>query len=278
MLKDSVAGRSGDGSAHTATCSHMLSIFGVLNQALHCRTTAYYWQLPSKQFLSHFFHNQIMTDEAFPNVDRLLQQAFAAEDPAPLLLQLLKEYPTYPAVRDLVVFYTEAVEEDPYRGQSLASALARVANSPDAPTIESGTLSSLINRELADQHFKVIYGDNEVKEYGPKNTYLLDSLLSGLSLKHKLTSTSDMYAAIFSGLDAQLGATKSEVLVVGACIQLLHGSEIATGAAGSYRRSAEVVASNLKAQKAAGTVKDPHAIQVLEVCNLFHVKQVSGLI
>ena len=208
-----------------------------------------------------------MSDEAFPNAERLLQQAFAAEDPAPLLLQLLKEYPIYPAVRDLVVFYTEAVEDDPYRGQSLASALARVANSPDAPTIGTVTLSSLINRELADQHFKVIYsGDSEVKEYGPKNTYLLDSLLSGLSLKHRLTSTSDMYAAIFSGLDAWPGSNKSEVLVVGACIQLLlHGSEVVTEVAGSYRRSAEAVALGLKAQKAAGTVTDPHAIQVLEV-------------
>ena len=64
-----------------------------------------------------------MSDEAFPNAERLFQQAFSATDPAPLLLQLLKEYPTYPAVRDLVVYYTEAVEEDPYRGQSLASTL-----------------------------------------------------------------------------------------------------------------------------------------------------------
>jgi len=36
-------------------------------------------------------------------------------------------------------------------------------------------------------------GDNEVKEYGPKNTYLLSSLLSGLSLKHGLTATSDQF-------------------------------------------------------------------------------------
>ena len=62
-----------------------------------------------------------------------------------------------------------------------------------------------------------------------------------------------------------------EVLVVGACIQLLlHGSVLTTETAGTYRRSAEVVAKNLKDQKVAGTVKDPHAIQVLEVSKLFH--------
>ncbi|KAF8968311.1 hypothetical protein BDZ97DRAFT_1916152 [Flammula alnicola] len=212
-----------------------------------------------------------MSDEAFPNAEQLFQQAFAAADPVPLLLQLLKQHPTYPAVRELVIDYTEAVEEDPSRGQSLASALARLGDSPDAPTFGMETLSSLIDRELADQHFKFfygnsVYGNSEVKEYGPKNTYLLDSLLSGLSLKHGLTSTSDQYAAIDEGLDAPHGLDNSEVLVVGACIQLLlHGSETVTETAGTYRKPAEVIALKLKAQEVAGTVKDPHAIQVLEL-------------
>jgi len=210
-------------------------------------------------------------EEAFPNSTHLFQQAFAAADPVPHLLQLLKQYPTYLAVRDLVVSYTEAVEEDPSRGQSLASALARLRDSSDAPTFGTETLSSHINSVLADQHFKVIYGDNEVKEYGPKNTYLLDSLLSGLSPKHELTSTSDQYAAIDHGLDAPHNSDKSEVLVVGACIQLLlHGSVIVTESAGSYRKEAKVVAKKLKAQEVAGTVKDPHAIRVLEVCDLLY--------
>ena len=208
-------------------------------------------------------------EEAFPNSYHLFQQAFAAAEPVPHLLQLLKQYPTYLAVRDLVVSYTEVVEEDPSLGQSLASTLARVRDSCDAPTFEMETLSSYINSVLADQHFKVIYGDNEVKEYGPKNTYLLDSLLSGLSLKHGLTSTADQFAAIDHGLDAPHSSDKSEILVVGACIQLLlHGSVIVTEFAGSYRKEAKVVAKNLKAQGVAGTVKDSHAIQVLEVCDL----------
>jgi hypothetical protein len=54
--------------------------------------------------------------------------------------------------------------------------------------------------------------------------------------------------------------------VVGTCIQLLlHGSEIVTEKVGSYRKTAQQVASKLKAQKAMGTVKDPHAIELLEV-------------
>jgi hypothetical protein len=162
-------------------------------------------------------------------------------------LQLLKQYPTYLAVRDLVYLY-KAVEEEPSRGQSLSSAPTRVRVSHDAPTFGTNTLSSFIDRKLADQHFKR-YLETEVKEYCPENTHLLDSLLSGLSLKHELTATCDQYANINAGLDAPHGSDQSEVLVVGACIQLLlHGSEIVTDFAWSYRKKAEVVAKKLRAQ------------------------------
>ncbi|KDR74151.1 hypothetical protein GALMADRAFT_227844 [Galerina marginata CBS 339.88] len=208
-------------------------------------------------------------EEGSPIVEHLLQQAFAEADPTPPLLQLLKEHPK--VVDDLLVqSYMEAVEENPSRGNALASALARLITSPEAPTFgpeDWDTLAGRINRELAFQHFKVIYGDEAKPEaYGPKNQYLLDSLLSGLSLKHRLTSTSDQYAAIDDGLDPPQGSDKGEVLVIGTCIQLLlHGSVMVTERAGSYRKRAEVVAAKLKAQKVAGTVKDPHAIQVLEL-------------
>ena len=82
-----------------------------------------------------------------------------------------------------------------------------------------------------------------------------------------------MYATIEKNLDPSpgrndtLNSINPEVLVVGACIQLLlGGSMIPTERAGSrYRRSAELVAKNLKDRKATSIVKDPHAIQVLEV-------------
>jgi len=207
-------------------------------------------------------------DEASPNVEHLLQQAFAKADPAPYLLQVVKEHPTYEDIEfPLLEYYVEAVKENPSRGQALASALARLE-----------TLSSDINGQLDRAvHFKDDFY-NEVEDYGPKNKYLFHSLLSGLSLKHRLTHNSAMYAAMEEGLDPYgpnnpvLNSQNPEVLVVGTCIQLLlHGSVLPTEAAGPrYRRSAEVVAKNLKDQKAAGTVKDPHAIQVLEVSNLFH--------
>ena len=48
------------------------------------------------------------SDEAFPNAEHIFKQAFAAQDPAPHLLHILKEHPTYPAIYDLVFHYTEA--------------------------------------------------------------------------------------------------------------------------------------------------------------------------
>ncbi|KAF4614850.1 hypothetical protein D9613_002973 [Agrocybe pediades] len=213
------------------------------------------------------YYNHAMSDESVPNAEQVFKQAFAAADPAPHLLKLLKEYPTYATVKDLIVSYTEAVEEDPSRAQAHAAAISKVATSAEAPTIGSETLWSLVNSELADQHFKVAYGDDEITQFAPNNTYLLDSLLSGLSLKYGLTSTGDMYAAIGNGLDApEDGTTRSQVLLAGACIQiLLAGSKLAAEGAGSYRTSPEAVAGKLKAQKTANTMKDPHAARVLEL-------------
>ena len=52
------------------------------------------------------------SDEAFSNTEQLFWQAFTAMDPVPILLQLLKEYPTY---SDLAVYYAKAVQESPFR-------------------------------------------------------------------------------------------------------------------------------------------------------------------
>ena len=215
-------------------------------------------------------------EEAFPNVDHIFQQAFAAQDPAPLLLQILKEHPTYIAIRDLVIHYTEAVENDPYNAKTLASALARIIHSPDAPSFgppqNSDSLDDLLYSELGDTHFKVIHDKDAAIKYGPKNSHLLDSLLSGFALKYNLSSSSAMLAPIDDGLKAPRGSSESELLVVGTCIQLLiHGSGLTPELAGpNYHQRPEKVAKELKAHKAAETVKDHHAIEVLEVlCFLF---------
>lgn len=212
-------------------------------------------------------------DEAFPNSERLFKEALAEPDPVPLLSKLLKKHQTHPVVYELVLIYIEEVEENPSRAHHLASSMSsfvRMYDSPDKPSFGTETLADVVADELAGHHFKPIHRAEKIKGYSPNNTYLLYSLLSGLSLKYGLTSSPDMYGAIEDGLDARPGSDDAQELVVGTCIQLLlHGSEIVTEKPGSYRKTAQQVASKLKAQKAMGTVKDPHAIELLEVYNLF---------
>jgi hypothetical protein len=184
-----------------------------------------------------------------------------------------KEHESYQVVYELVLTYVEEVEEMPSCGHRLASSISRLASmydSPDAPSFGPKSLEYVIHEVLADDHFKPDYGACKIKGYSPNNTYLLYSLLSGLSFKYGLTATPDMHAAIIEGLDARPNSDDAQVLVVGTCVQLLlHGSEVVTEKFGTYRRTAQHVASKLKAQKAMGTVKDPHGLELLEVYNLF---------
>ncbi len=102
---------------------------------------------------------------------------------------------------------------------SSISSLAQMFDSPGAPSFGTKTLACLVDGDLADHHFKPIHGAWEIKGYSPNNTYLLNSLLSGLSLKYGLASTPDMHAALNDGLDARPGSEDSQALVVGTCIR-----------------------------------------------------------
>jgi len=93
------------------------------------------------------------------------------------------------------------------------------------------TLPEILCRELAGTHF--IFNDDNDRVYGPKNTYRLESLLSGFSLRYNLTSTAAMYAYIEKALKAPRGSKESEVLV-GTCIQLL------LRASGTYEKPKKV--------------------------------------
>ena len=181
--------------------------------------------------------------EAFPDAEILFRRAYGLSDPAPELLNLIKAHPTEAAVRDLLIDYTIIVEENPSRACALASALVALRDSPDAPVIQGGTT------------------------FSPTNTYLTNCLLSGLSFKHDLTSSPDQRQAIRDGLDLNAGGNSSisELLVIGACIQLLtSGSEIV--AAQPFNYSTNEIATKLRFQQSAGTVKDSNARRLLEVC------------
>ena len=97
-------------------------------------------------------HKQFI--EYATNRKPLFEKAFTAQDPAPLLLDILKKHPTSFAVRDLVFCYFDAVRNDPYCGQTLASALVRITNSADTPSYGDYPLSADFCCELGEAHLK----------------------------------------------------------------------------------------------------------------------------
>ncbi|KAF5334943.1 hypothetical protein D9611_010009 [Ephemerocybe angulata] len=204
-----------------------------------------------------------MSDESFPNAEKLLQAAYAQSNPAPELLRLLKANPTYPAVVDLLVQYTEAAEEKPSRAEALAGALVRVRDASDAPVIADNTLTHYFSRQLADLHTRGLDGDDD--DFSASNTYLINSLLSGLSFKYGLTSSPDQYGAIQSGLDVKTRTPLSQVLLIGAVIQLLVAGSIIVPQGTSYWSGAEEIATKLKAQKQNGVIRDKDVGAVLDL-------------
>ena len=159
------------------------------------------------------------------------------------------------------------VQENPYRANGLAVALSHIYDSPGLPTIGYYTLPELFSlAELADHRFGF---DKVTGDFGPTNTFSI----TGLSLKYKLTDCSDQFWFIECGLNViDRNMPTSEVLVNGACIQLLiYGSEIVP-IDKPFIQSANEVVTKPKTQKSSRTdwtVKNPNALIILEVGQLF---------
>ena len=208
--------------------------------------------------------------DSFPNAEKLFRDAFFLPDPAPMLLELIKAHPTYAAVMDLLEHYTAFVQEHPSRANTLALALVAVRDSSDAPLINGHTLFDLFYRELADLLSLGFYSTdnshNDNENFVPTNTFLLTSLLSGLSIKYNLTDSSDQYGNIWESLNVKHEWSTSEVRVIGACIQLLTSGSIIIQNSKPYIQSAMEATTKLKAQRFKRTVKDPNALRLLEAC------------
>ena len=216
-------------------------------------------------------------NDPFDNAEQLFRSAYALSDPVPELLNLMKAHPTQASAIDLVVYYTEAVEEDPSCANALASALVTLRDSPDAPMLNDGSsnLVEVFSFELAVLHSRGLRIGKSHINFGPTNLYLINCLLSGLSFKHRLTSCSDQYGSIMKGLNAYPdGSSTSELLVIGACIQLLTNGSYIISTAKSYIKSVNEVATKLRFQKSMGTIKASNALKLLDVRQLF--KQYSS--
>ena len=206
-----------------------------------------------------------MFDEAFPNAESIFHQAFATVDPAPHLLQILNSQPMLLHVISscsTLMPWPRTLLEPNLSSPSVVLPMLQLMNGKHSmlSSLESwhARISSTTTRTICYTKRMVPRASNE---------YLLDCLLSGLSLKLGLTVTTEMFSTIVDGSKAPRCRRRcSEVMVVGSCIQLLlSGPAITTKHAGPYRKSPGKIADKLKAQKKRGIVKNPHAIRVLDV-------------
>jgi hypothetical protein len=219
-----------------------------------------------------FYLNKLTNKDRKCQRKVVFRSAYALSDPTPELLNLIKAHPTELAIRDLLVYYFEAVEGNPSRAYALTSVLVALRDSPDAPVIEgSSTLTLAFYGRLHDLIPRGFDFDKDNKTFGPTNTYLVNCLLSGLSFKYNLTSSTDQYGEIRKGLNTHSSSsTDSELLVIGACIQLLTNGSGIVPTGQPFIHSANEVATKLRSQQSAGRVKEPNALKLLEVCRLFY--------
>ena len=190
-------------------------------------------------------------NDPFDNVEQLFRNAYALSDPVPELLNLLKAHPSSnPGFCD---WSCDALHRGRGRGsfsrKCIGFCISYSPWSPDAPMLNDGSSSlvEVFSFELADLHSRGLLIDmyRSHINFGPSNLYLINSLVSGLSFKYRLTSCSDQYGSIMKGLNAYPdGSSTSELLVIGACIKLLINGSYIISTAKSYIKSVNEVATN----------------------------------
>jgi hypothetical protein len=237
-------------------------------------------------FIQHFYDQtppvSLRAKESFPNAEKVLCEAYSLFDPTPALLNLINACPTEAAVKDLLFYYMDAAEDDPSRAYALTSVLVALRDSPEAPLIQDGSLiqdrfslATAFHVGLSDLYSWCFHLDDD--SICPTNTYLVTCLLSGLTLKHNLSSSHHQYYEVRYGIDCHGDPSLCELWVIGACIQLLTiGSKIVSEKIFNY--SASEVATKLRSQQSASTVKEFNARKLLEVCQLFLHYELSSLL
>ena len=131
-------------------------------------------------------------------------------------------------------------------------------------------------RELADLLSGNLANDIDTS-VTPSNEYLIASLLSAASRKHCLGESTAQVGSVLRGLyysDRKHGDADPatfQVLVLGACLQLLASGSYLYGPKGIHFGKIDVL-SALEAAKKEGVVKHPNGQGLLEVCKMicFH--------
>ena len=213
--------------------------------------------------------NETIT-EAFPKAESAFRDAFNQPDPAPKLLELITTHPDTSAILDLVVVYMELVGESPTQFDKFAGALVKLQNAKGITVASGDGLGNLTQLEIADALYDKlldIHTGNLVvardRYVTPSNQYLIDSLLSAISIKYRLCDThSD---AILHCL-RHTPKRNAQVYVLGACLQLLMSGSYLYGPTGTEVGTDDVLAT-LEKIRESRVVKHPKGQRLLEVCD-----------
>ena len=214
-----------------------------------------------------------MPEEEMTAIEELCKPTLLAPNVLESISSLLGEQPTAEIVFSLVIEYTILAADEPFRAPAIAAALAEVVHGHQGSN--NASLASWLYEDLADQHIKGLLSQDGPHSWGPENSYLIESYLSGLSLKYDLTSTKEMLGAVTDGLEAVPKTPYAQELIVGACLQLLLAGKLFTSevtAGPNYYRSATFIASKLRIQQRLGIVENADAARILDVSHVPHSK------
>lgn len=205
------------------------------------------------------------------------RDAFNQPDPTPHLLKLIEANPQLPTITLLVYVYMDLVAESPTQIYKYADALASVRKSKI--TVAGGDrLGNPAQENIRHAFNDVFVGfhsfdlDNvKDKSVTPSNEFLVASLISAVSMMYTFCDSPAQVGALLRGLhydDENYGddVSSREILVLGACLQLLVAGSYLYGPKGTDVGRVDVLGA-LERIKAADIVKDPNGQQLLQVCD-----------
>ena len=214
------------------------------------------------------------------NTENAFRSAFKQPDPTPYLLKLIESNPELPTIADLVFVYMDLVAESPKQIYKYAEALASVRKS--TITVAGGdrlgnpaqqNIGHAFNDVFVEFHSTDLDDVND-KSVTPSNEFLVASLISAVSMLYKFCDSPAQVGGLLRGLhfdDEKNYAddvSSREILVLGACLQLLVAGSYLYGPKGTDVGRVDVL-GELERIKGAGVVKDRNGQRLLAVCDNF---------
>ncbi|KAF8966796.1 hypothetical protein BDZ97DRAFT_1756386 [Flammula alnicola] len=186
--------------------------------------------------------------DSFPNAENAFRDAFNHPDPTPKLLELIKAHPQLPTITDLVSVYMGLVAVCPTQIDKFAGALVKLQSSTETTVAATDDFGNRAQRQIAPVLIRELAG------FHGGNLAVVEDHSAG-AVAHGLHFKDRCYR------DAP---ASREVLVLGACLQLLVCGSYLYGPAGTDVGKDDVLAA-LEVIKEEGIVENTNGQRLLEV-------------